>query len=256
MKRPEYEDFGLSPNRVEEIRKTTSLFAAKKKVRQELISIRQYFVSILPAVLLVYLFGILIGVDTPSRLAKIFLALIPASFFVYLALHFVLSKSLEKYNFENIPGYKELKEFEANYQKYEDEERKLKEETSRLRDLKRRQFWTNQDGYSFEKNIGDVFKRLGHKVRITRGSGDEGVDIFVDEDTVVQCKATESQIAPAVVRDMYGAMHHFNAKRGIIVSIGGFSSGCHQFARGKRIELWDLNKLLEVAEKLGIGHIG
>jgi len=232
--------------------------------------------KILPGAFLIYSVGLLFFIDNFISLMQrfipdlsnlsdvfvIFIGMVPwaitvvISFSIYWTFHFFLESVLKKYDIRNVPGYKELHDFEVELQKYEVEKRVQEEEIKRLEDFTVRQFWVKQDGYTFEKNIADIFKRLGYQVKLTKGSGDEGVDIFLDEDTIVQCKATESQISPAVVRDLFGAMHHFNATKGIIVSTGGFSSGCHQFAHEKNIELWDLNKLLEVAGKLDIGYKG
>ncbi|MCI0330728.1 MAG: restriction endonuclease [candidate division Zixibacteria bacterium] len=260
MRRPEYQNFGLSPNRSEEIRRTVSLFVGKKET---LIGIQKSLKYILLTLLLVYAASFLWNTsDNFVSRTKIFIALAIVPFVVYSALHFILPRQLEKYNPENVPGYKELKAFEVEVKKYDQEQRRYEEEQRRLElekrelaELKRKRFWLEQDGYTFEKNIAKVFERLGHKVRLTKSSGDEGVDIFVDDDKIVQCKATRSQIAPAIVRDLYGTMRDKKAKKGIIVSTGGFSSGCYGFvARHKNIQLWDLNKLLEVAGKLGVGY--
>ncbi len=162
-----------------------------------------------------------------------------------------------------IDGFDELHAYKFHLSTYDQEVRLLKEEEERLRKsreeaercrqeqkrrsrlLKEKKFWRAQDGYTFERNMAAIFRMFGHKVRRTSGSGDEGVDLFLDNDTIVQCKATKSQIPPAVVRDLYGTMKHFGSIRGIIISLGGFTPGCHQFIKGKNIELWDLDRLLE-----------
>ncbi len=265
MKKPEYQDFGLSEARVKEIQNAVSILEAKRK---------QAVDKIWPIVAVLILVGVFIPFfvhfifpdvlmikrlnDLFDLIGPIFLCLI-VSIAITAAILYPLS-NIYNGHFEKrigkISGYNELKDFENKLRNYEWEEKRLEEERKRLLDLRKREFWLKQDGYTFEKSVAEVFERLGHKVRLTKGSGDEGVDIFLDGNIVVQCKATQFQIAPAVVRDLFGAMHHFDATKGIIVSTGGFSSGCYQFARDKKIELWDLNKLLDVAGKLGIEYRG
>ena len=94
-----------------------------------------------------------------------------------------------------------------------------------------------------------MFKNLGHQVQFTSATGDQGVDLFIDKDTVVQCKAHEAQISPSVIRDMYGTMMHFKKKKAIVISTGGFTKGCYDFAKGKPIELWDVEKIIEKAKE-------
>jgi predicted Mrr-cat superfamily restriction endonuclease len=257
---PVFEDFGLTISRIQEIQKTASLFAAK---RETFINIHKAFKYVLITLLIVYGGSFLwYTLDNFVSRTKVFIALSTVPFVIYYCLHLILPRKLEKYNPENIPGYRELKafqveirEYEQKRRRYEEEQRRLELERREVAQLKRRRFWLEQDGLTFEKNVAKIFERLGHKVRLTKSSGDEGVDIFVDGDKIVQCKATKSQVAPAIVRDLYGTMRDKKAKRGIIVSTGGFSSGCYEFvARHKNIQLWDLDKLLEVAGKLSMGY--
>jgi hypothetical protein len=110
-------------------------------------------------------------------------------------------------------------------------------------------FWLELDGLSFERQVGDLFKQLGKVVEVTKASGDWGVDVFLSDAsglTAVQCKAHRGKIGPSVVRDLYGAMAHFQANRGMVISTGGYTVGAREFAMGKTIDLLDLNDLLKL----------
>ena len=111
-------------------------------------------------------------------------------------------------------------------------------------------YWGNLDGIEFENRIGQLFEDLGHNVEYTSSTGDQGADLFIDKDTVVQCKAHEAQISPAVIRDMYGTMMHFKKKKAIVISTGGFTKGCYQFAKDKPIELWDIDTIINKARAI------
>ena len=119
----------------------------------------------------------------------------------------------------------------------------------RIEQEKSLEYWKGLDGLEFENRIGELFEDLGHVVEYTSQTGDQGVDLFIDNDMVVQCKAHEAQISPAVIRDMYGTMMHFKKKKAIVISSGGFTKGCYQFAKDKPIELWDLKVLISKCEE-------
>lgn len=116
-----------------------------------------------------------------------------------------------------------------------------------------REFWLGLDGISFERQVGHLFKQLGKSVELTKASGDWGVDVFLRDDsglTAVQCKAHRGKIGPSVVRDLYGAMTHFQANRGMVISTGGYTVGARDFAMGKTIDLLDLSDLLKLQMSL------
>lgn len=110
-------------------------------------------------------------------------------------------------------------------------------------------FWLGLDGISFEKQVSQLFKQLGKTVELTKASGDWGVDVFLRDAsglTAVQCKAHKGKIGPSVIRDLYGAMAHFQADRGMVISTGGYTVGARDFALNKAIDLLDLSDLLKL----------
>jgi restriction system protein len=133
----------------------------------------------------------------------------------------------------------------AGYERSLEEERRHVElELARAKE----DFWRRLDGLRFEQEIATLLRSLGHTVRLTPRSGDEGVDLFIDEDTILQCKAHSVPVSPAVVRELLGAKSYFKARKAILVSTGGFTSGATEFARKTTIELWDANTLVRLQE--------
>jgi len=45
-------------------------------------------------------------------------------------------------------------------------------------------------------------------------------------------------------------MMHFKKEKAIVISTGGFTKGCFDFARGKPIELWDIRKIIELVSSI------
>jgi len=114
----------------------------------------------------------------------------------------------------------------------------------------RQDFWFGLGGRGFEEEVADLLRKYGHDVRTTAVSGDEGVDLVVDDSTIVQCKQHAKPVAPAVVRDLAGTRQYFGAKRAILISSRGFTTGATAFAKKVDIELWDVHTLIEMQDEL------
>ncbi len=126
-------------------------------------------------------------------------------------------------------------------------ERELSEEQLR----RKASFWLVLDGYEFERQVAKVFELHGFIAKVTRGSGDEGVDIVLlkgGQKGVVQCKAHGKAVSPGTIRDMYGAMHHFKANYAVVVSSNGFTGGSKTFASDKPVILLDVSDLIAIQD--------
>jgi restriction system protein len=116
---------------------------------------------------------------------------------------------------------------------------------------RRREFWETLDGWSFEHELAEVLRKVDYKAEVTRGSGDDGVDIWAEKDgetIAIQCKRYSGAVGPAVVRELYGVLLHFEADRGIVATTGYFTGGAFDFAEDKQIELWTLNDILRLQD--------
>jgi hypothetical protein len=126
---------------------------------------------------------------------------------------------------------------------------------ARLREAEERErrkhaaFWQSLSGHRFEHELGRLFKQLGYSVKQTPGSGDGGIDIVLrrgGKTTIVQCKQTKHAVAPAVARELYGALIASNADDGILAVTGGVSSGVRQFIVGKPLRVMDLSEIMRL----------
>ncbi len=111
-------------------------------------------------------------------------------------------------------------------------------------------FWLLLNGYEFEIEVALLLERRGYKVRRTRGSADNGVDIYIENENgrcAVQCKAHASAVGPAPLRELFGAMNSEGIEKGAFVSLSGFTNGARDFARNKQIELFDVADLIRMS---------
>jgi hypothetical protein len=117
--------------------------------------------------------------------------------------------------------------------------------------LKQEQYWLGLRGQAFEKNLADLYRKLGYTVKLTKGSRDGGVDLYLHKDgkkTVVQCKGHEKPIGVAIARDLYGTFVHSRADGAILACPAGFTEGVRTFAAGKPMQLVSAKELVAMAE--------
>ena len=118
------------------------------------------------------------------------------------------------------------------------------------------------DGYEFQKFVANLFKQLGFvNVELGPPTADGGIDISMEEKStighmrfVVECKHhPEKAIGRPVVQKLHSAvMHTPTLDKGIIVTSGHFSSQAIRYAEEVGIELIDIEKLKELARKVGL----
>lgn len=109
------------------------------------------------------------------------------------------------------------------------------------------------DPYQFEHFVGHLLERLGYYARVTRKSGDAGVDIIAHKDVLgfeppiikVQCKQILSNIGQPDVAQLYG--HVQLGEFGLFVTLGDFTPPARQFERSKNnLRLINGNELVEL----------
>jgi len=111
----------------------------------------------------------------------------------------------------------------------------------------RRDWWTGLSGLRFEEELARLFRAAGWDARVTRASGDGGIDILGSRAGVkfiAQCKNHKLPIGPAVARELYGTLLSSEAQHAILASVSGFTKGVRDFAKGKPIELIDLDWII------------
>lgn len=102
----------------------------------------------------------------------------------------------------------------------------------------------------FEQWSAHRLRALGYTVRHVGGQGDHGVDLFAEKDhelVVVQCKRFTGKrtVREPDIRDIFGAMHAEKAVRAIVITAGYFTAEARAWARGKPIELWDVDLIVK-----------
>jgi restriction system protein len=109
---------------------------------------------------------------------------------------------------------------------------------------------------AFEHLITNLFKKMGFEAYPTQRSKDGGVDCIayykepvVGGKYVIQAKRWTHTVQVDAVRDLFGAMDHERANKGILVTTSKFAPACYKFAEGKPLQLLDGSNLLALIEK-------
>lgn len=114
------------------------------------------------------------------------------------------------------------------------------------------------DPLAFEKLIVSLLNKMGLAARTTEITSDGGIDIvaFSEEPItggkyIIQCKRQKSNVAVSYVRDLYGAVNHERANKGIFIITSDYSAQCWKFAEGKPLELINKLRLIQLLERYG-----
>jgi restriction system protein len=115
-------------------------------------------------------------------------------------------------------------------------------------------YWRALDGISFERELGQLFKRLGFAVSTTPHTADGGIDLILEkagQKTVVQCKAHASKVPIGTARELVASMSDFGVEKGILATISGVTKPVREYASKRNIEILDLDQILHLQRSLG-----
>ena len=108
-------------------------------------------------------------------------------------------------------------------------------------------------GLEFEGFCAEILEKNGYdNVSVTRGSGDQGVDIIAYRDGVkygFQCKCYTADIGNKAVQEIYAGKTYYQCHVGIVLTNRHFTPAAIDLAKKNGIVLWDRSELLELIEK-------
>lgn len=106
------------------------------------------------------------------------------------------------------------------------------------------------EGHEFEYFCAELLQEHGFSdVRVTKGSGDYGVDILAEKDGVsyaVQCKAYTSPVGVKAVQEAYAGRDYYDCMVGAVLTNQYFTKPAVEAAKKLRILLWDRGYLDEM----------
>ncbi len=111
----------------------------------------------------------------------------------------------------------------------------------------------NMEGHDFEQFCADVLAQNGfERIKVTQGSGDQGVDIIAYKDDVkygIQCKCYSSDIGNRAVQEVFAGKAYYQCHIGVVLTNRYFTKSAIELANRNGIILWNRDKLLQMVEK-------
>lgn len=103
------------------------------------------------------------------------------------------------------------------------------------------------DGSQFEYFCADILKKKGYEnVEVTKGSGDQGVDIIAERDGIryaIQCKCYSSTVGNKAVQEVYAGKDFYRCQIGVVMTNNYFTKSAIELAESNGTILWDRDSL-------------
>lgn len=110
----------------------------------------------------------------------------------------------------------------------------------------------NMEGVKFEELLLMHFQKQGYKGHLTPTTNDYGADLIVENNgqkTVVQAKRWKQTVGIEAVQQVIGAIKHYNATMGIVITNSNFTQQARNLAKTNSIEMWDRKVLISFMRK-------
>lgn len=111
----------------------------------------------------------------------------------------------------------------------------------------------NMEGHDFEYFCADILRQNGFvKVEVTQGSGDHGIDILAEKDSIsyaIQCKCYSSSIGNSAVQQAHTGKSIYHKDIAVVLTNQYFTSQAIDEANILGVKLWDRDKLFSLINK-------
>ncbi|MCR4956887.1 MAG: restriction endonuclease [Lachnospiraceae bacterium] len=99
------------------------------------------------------------------------------------------------------------------------------------------------DGFEFEQHCANVLAHKGYKkVEVTKGSGDQGIDIIAykgGEKYGIQCKYYLNPVGNKAVQEAYTGISVHQCDVAMVMTNNTFTKGAREAAESTGVILWD-----------------
>ncbi|CAM3061023.1 restriction endonuclease [Paenibacillus sediminis] len=107
------------------------------------------------------------------------------------------------------------------------------------------------DGHEFERFVAKLFVRMGYSATVTKGSGDQGVDVIVEKNGRkygIQAKCLSNAVNNKAIQEVVAGISHYRLDKAIVVTNRYFNSSATELALSNNVVLWDRDVLKEKIE--------
>jgi len=114
---------------------------------------------------------------------------------------------------------------------------------------------SNYSGVEYEMFCSSILEKNGWKTFVTKGSGDQGVDIIAEKNgikVVIQCKKYLSNVGNKSVQEIYAGKKHYHANYAAVVTNSQFTKSAVELASTNDVLLLHHNDLIKLEKKLNL----
>lgn len=108
-------------------------------------------------------------------------------------------------------------------------------------------------GQEFEKFLALMFSKMGYTTEITKGSGDQGIDVIASKDATkigIQAKCYSGSVGNGAIQEAVAGRNYYNLDKAIVVTNAGFTNSAKELAGANSVVLWDRNILKDKIAEL------
>lgn len=109
------------------------------------------------------------------------------------------------------------------------------------------------DGWEFEEYAALLLRKNGFRyVEVTRGSGDQGVDILAARDGVsyaIQCKHYEGKVPNKAIQEAYAGAGFYGCDVAVVLTNSYFFPSALELGDSIGVELWDRDVLKKLVRR-------
>ncbi len=99
------------------------------------------------------------------------------------------------------------------------------------------------DGLQFEHRCAELLRYRGfHKVTVTKGSGDQGVDILAQKNGLkygIQCKYYSHPVGNKAIQEAYAGADFYDCDAAMVMTNNTFTRAARELAEKLEVELWE-----------------
>ena len=116
-------------------------------------------------------------------------------------------------------------------------------------------------GQEFEVFISLIFSKMGYCTKVTKASGDQGIDVIAEKNGKkigIQAKCYSRQVSNSAIQEVVAGIKYYNLDKAIVVTNNYFSKSAQELAQSNNVVLWDRSilkeKINEIFSTLNLGR--
>jgi hypothetical protein len=104
------------------------------------------------------------------------------------------------------------------------------------------------NGIEFEHFLKELFSQMGYEARVTKASGDQGIDVIAEKDgnkIGIQAKCYSGSVGNSAIQEAVAGIQYYHLDKAIVVTNSSYTDSAIKLANANSIVLWDRNILKE-----------